>query len=51
MIIKKGKDYYPNERNVQIYDQYYQVYKDLYTRLEPLFERSAEILRNVERGE
>jgi len=51
VIIKKGKDYYPNERNVKIYDQYYHVYKDLYTRLEPVFERSAEILSNIERGE
>ena len=46
LIIKKGKGYYPNKKNVGIYNKYYQIYKELYERLEPLFDISAKIINN-----
>ncbi len=46
LIIKRGKEYLPNETNVKIYKQYYQIYKELYIKLEPLFIKSASLIKS-----
>jgi xylulokinase len=45
-LIKKGKEYFPNNDNVKIYDKYYKIYKELYVKLEPLFIESAKLIKS-----
>lgn len=46
LTIKKGKAYFPNDANVKLYDKYYQIYKELYIKLEPLFIKSANLIKD-----
>ena len=46
-IIKKGKEYIPDSNNTKIYNQYYQIYNDLYKNLKPLFEKTANLINNI----
>ena len=49
LIIKKGKEYIPDSKNIKIYDQYYHIYEDIYKNLKPLFKKTANLVNNSRR--